>query len=65
MVVHDWCTLAFSNHTAKLDRKTLSYDQDVGYDLHLALLVDATTGSPVAPLDVTLTTANEALSTRP
>ena len=65
LVVHDWCTLAFPNHTAKPDRKTLSHDRDVGYDLHPALLVDATTGSPVAPLDVTLTTANAALSTRP
>lgn len=65
LVVHDWSTIAFGTHPSKEDRKQLSHDRDLGYDLHLALLVDATDGATVAPLDVTLTTATAALSTRP
>ena len=42
LVVHDWSTLAFRTHPSKKDRKQLSHDRDLGYDLHLALLVDAT-----------------------
>jgi hypothetical protein len=65
LVVHDWSTLAFPSHPSKRDRKALTGDRNRGYDLHLALLVDATDGSPIAPLDVTLTTADAVLSTRP
>ena len=65
LVAHDWSTLAFGTHPSKRDRKRLTDDRDRGYDRHLALLVDATDGSAVAPLDVTLTTADAALSTRP
>jgi hypothetical protein len=65
LVVHDWSTLAFGTHPAKRDRKRLTGDHDRGYDLHLALLVNAADGSPLAPLDVTLTTADAVLSTRP
>ena len=65
LVVHDWSTLAFGTHPSKTDRKRLTTDRDRGYDLHLALLVDAADGSAVAPLDVTLTTADAVLSTRP
>ena len=65
LVVHDWSTIAFGTHPGKEDRKRLTHDRDLGYDLHLALLVDATDGATVAPLDVTLTTATAALSTRP
>jgi hypothetical protein len=64
LVVHDWSTLAFGTHNAKRDRKRLTHDHDRGYDLHLALLVDATDGSAITPLDVTLTTADAVLSTR-
>ena len=65
LVVHDWSTLAFGSHPSKSDRKRLTGDSDRGYDLHLALLVDAADGAAVAPLDVTLTTADAVLSTRP
>jgi len=65
LVVHDWSTLAFGAHPSKTDRKRLSGDRDRGYDLHLALLVDAADGSALAPVDVTLTTADAVLSTRP
>ena len=65
LVVHDGSTLAFATHHGKLDRKRFTHDHDRGYDLHLALLVDPADGSPVAPLDVTLTTADAVLSTRP
>ncbi len=64
LVVHDWSTLAFGSHPSKKDRKRLTHDHDRGYDLHLALLVDAADGAAIAPVDVTLTTADAVLSTR-
>jgi len=48
-VAHDWSTLAFGTHASKRDRKRLTHDLNLGYDLHLAFLVDATD----APLDIT------------
>jgi hypothetical protein len=44
-------------------RERLTHDR--GYDLHLALLVDATDGSPIAPLDVTFTTRPAGIAEHP
>jgi len=62
LVVHDWSTLSFSKHTRKADRATLQGSENLGYDLHLALLVNADDGSP---LDLTLRTVKKVLTTRP
>lgn len=64
LVVHDWSTPSFPNHTRKADRATLQGHADLGYDLHRALLVDGSDGSPLAPIGLTFRTRDEVLTTR-
>ncbi len=63
MLVHDWCKLAFA--FPKSDEVQLTHESDVGYELTTALLVSAVDGSPLAPMEVHLKTAEGVLSTRP
>lgn len=63
MLVHDWCKLTFSFR--KDDETQLTHKDDVGYELTTALLVSATDGSPLAPMEMHLKTADGVLSTRP
>jgi len=63
LVVHDWSMLNFGKHTSKQDRLQRTHEGDVGYDLYTALLVDANTGSPLAPMALRLRTAHEILDT--
>jgi len=65
LVVHDWCMFSFKSHTAKHDRYQRSHDQDIGYELGTALIVDADSGRPVGPMEFRLRTADGMLSTRP
>ena len=65
LLVHDWCMFAFRTHTSKTDRYQRSHDQDLGYELGTALVVDAATGRPLGPMEFRLRTANGMLSTRP
>jgi hypothetical protein len=62
--IHDWSTLAFGGHPSKTDRLTLTHATDVGYDLATVLIVRSGDGAPVAPVSVSLTTADGVLSTR-
>jgi hypothetical protein len=62
--IHDWSTLAFGGHPSKTDRLTLTHATDVGYDLATVLIVRSGDGAPVAPVLVSLTTADGVLSTR-
>jgi hypothetical protein len=62
--VHDWSTLAFGSHPSKTDRVTLTHATDIGYDLATVLIVRSGDGAPVAPVSVSLTTADGVLSTR-
>jgi hypothetical protein len=64
LAIHDWSTLAFGGHPSKTDRATLTHPSDVGYDLATVLVVRGDDGSPVAPVAVSLTTADGVLSTR-
>ena len=64
LVVHDWCMFAFHTHLAKLDRYRRSHDTDLGYELGTALIVDASDGRPLGPMELRLRTANGMLSTR-
>ncbi len=64
LAVHDWSTLGFGGHPSKTDRATLTHAQDVGYDLATVLMVRGDDGAPIAPVVVTLTTADGVLSTR-
>jgi len=63
LLVHDWCKLAFDK--GKSDEVQLTHASDVGYELTMALLVSATNGSPLAPMEMHLKTARGVLSTRP
>lgn len=62
--IHDWSSLAFGSHPSKTDRATLTHATDVGYDLATVLMVRADDGAPIAPVSVSLTTADGVLSTR-
>jgi hypothetical protein len=64
LAVHDWSSLSFGNHPSKTDRATLTHATDVGYDLATVLMVRGDDGAPVAPVLVSLTTADGVLSTR-
>jgi hypothetical protein len=64
LAVHDWSTLSFGSHHSKTDRATLTHATDVGYDLATVLMVRGDDGAPVAPVLVSLTTADGVLSTR-
>jgi hypothetical protein len=65
LVLHDWCMFNFGQHTSKRDRLVRSHGTDVGYELGTALIVDATDGRPLGPMEFRLRTANGMLSTRP
>jgi hypothetical protein len=64
LAVHDWSTLSFGGHPSKTDRVTLTHAHDVGYDLATVLMVRGDDGAPIAPVVVSLTTADGVLSTR-
>lgn len=64
LVVHDWSTLSFGGHRSKTDRATLTHDRDLGYDLATVLMVRASDGAPIAPVAVSLETADAVHSTR-
>jgi hypothetical protein len=64
LAIHDWSTLSFGSHSSKTDRAILTHATDVGYDLATVLVVRGDDGAPVAPVLVSLTTADGVLSTR-
>jgi len=64
LVVHDWCMFGFGTHTSKKDRIQHSHDNDLGYELGTALVVDAGDGRPLGPMELRLRTAGGMLSTR-
>lgn len=64
LVVHDWCMFGLGTHTSKKDRLQRSHDQDLGYELGSALVVDAGDGRPLGPMELRLRTNGGMLSTR-
>lgn len=63
LLVHDWSKLDYAKHESKQDKLQLTHEHDIGYDLTTALLVDAHTGSPLAPMQMHLRTADAVYST--
>jgi hypothetical protein len=63
LLVHDWSKLDYSKHESKRDKRQLTHEHDIGYDLTTVLLVDAHTGSPLAPMQMHLRTADAVYST--
>jgi hypothetical protein len=64
LAIHDWSTLSYGGHPSKTDRATLTHAHDVGYDLATVLMVRGDDGAPIAPVLVSMTTADGVLSTR-
>jgi hypothetical protein len=62
LLVHDWCKLGFTYW--KRDLTQLTHADDIGYELTTALLVSADDGSPLAPMEMHLKTADGVISTR-
>lgn len=64
LMVHDWAMFQFNTHQSKQDRLQRSHDQDLGYELGTALVVDAAEGRPLGPMELRLCTGAGMLSTR-
>ena len=64
LLVHDWSKLSFNQPNRKRDLVQLTHTTDVGYELMTALLVSADDGTPLAPMEIHLETADGVLSTR-
>ena len=64
LLVHDWSKVDYDGHVSKTDQLQLSNSLDRGYELMTALLVDASTGSPLAPMELTLLAADGRHCTR-
>ena len=63
LLAHDWSKLDYARHESKKDRLQLTHEHDIGYDLTTALLVDAHTGSPLAPMQMHVRTVDTVFST--
>ena len=63
LVAHDWSKLDYDGHRSKRDLRQLTQALDVGYELATALLVDAATGHPLAPMAIAVLAADGAHST--
>src|SRR5882724_3614645 len=57
LLVHDWSKIEYAGHAAKKDQVQLSHSTDHGYEMTTALLVDAATGMPLAPMELSLLAA--------
>lgn len=62
LLVHDWCKVSFTY--GKRDLTQLTHATDIGYELTTALMVSADDGSPLAPMEMHLKTADGVISTR-
>jgi hypothetical protein len=62
LLAHDWCKLSFDD--LKRDAVQITHESDVGYELTTSLLISAADGSPLAPMEMHLRTAEGVLSTR-
>ena len=64
LLVHDWCKLGYgSQRRRKKDLHQLTHQDDVGYDLATALLVEADSGITLAPMQIHVHTADRVYST--
>ena len=65
LALHDWSLLRYRRHHSKRDRMTLKGKAWAeGYELHSCLLVDDCAGNPLAPVSLSLHTAEGAHCTR-
>jgi len=64
LLVHDWSKLSYQRHSSKLDQVRVGSQKDIGYELTVALLVDAQRGCPLAPMELELFAADGTHTTR-
>lgn len=62
LVIHDWSLLRYPGHRRKTDQTQVNKGR--GYELASVLLVEGSTGEPIAPLEVRLLSARGVFSTR-
>jgi hypothetical protein len=58
LLVHDWSKLDYDGHKSKKDLTQLSQILDQGYEQATALLVDAHDGAPLAPMGISVLSAD-------
>lgn len=63
LIMHDWSKLDFKTHKSKRDKVQLTHKNDVGYDLTASLAVDASSGTPIAPIAMQLRTNKRLINT--
>lgn len=63
LLAHDWSKLKYAEHGSKSDLRQITHDNDLGYELTTSLLVDASSGAPLAPMQMMLRTGKETYST--
>jgi len=64
LVIHDWSALSYPKHVSKQDSKSHGSKYSRGYDLSTLLVVDGSTGDPIAPVEMELRTADAIYSSR-
>lgn len=64
LLIHDWSKLSYPGHTSKTDQTQIGQEDDVGYELDTALLVDADQGASLAPMELQLLSAKGVHTTR-
>ena len=64
LLIHDWSKIDYADQRARRDLAQLSNGDDFGYELYSALLVDADTGAPCAPMELELRSSAGVHSTR-
>ncbi len=63
LVAHDWSMFGFNTHNFKTDRHQRTHENDLGYDLGSAFVIDAADGRPLGPMELRLRTSEGYLST--
>ena len=56
LVMHDWCRVNYYGHEAKKDKREMTSQYDVGYELYASLLISSEAGQVISPLNLELLT---------
>ncbi len=63
LLAHDWCKIDYKSHTSKKDLRQITHQDDVGYEMSTSLLIDASSGESLAPMQLHLKTGKAVHST--
>ena len=62
LMMHDWSRINFGGHASKTDRRKMTHQTDIGYDLQSSVLVSDVSGKPLAPVVHNLMNATQVYS---